>query len=137
MPSLEEILRKRQLRWTGHVIRQPEHRLPRRVLYGELTTGRRNAGGQKKRLKDNIKASLKKFGMNPSTLEADATNRQQWRSKVSRGAKHFGAEYDRAATAQRARRHQQPQGLHICAICDRGCASLAGLRSHQRTHQRP
>ena len=83
MPSLEEILMKRQLRWIGHVIRQPEHRLPHRVLYGELATGRRNPGGQKKRLKDNTKAYLKNFGMNPNTLEEDAADRQQWCAKVS------------------------------------------------------
>ena len=70
-----------------------------------------------------------------TALEEDAADTQQWRSKVSRGAKHFGNEYDRAARARRARRHQQPQGPHICITCNRGCASLAGLRSHQRIHQ--
>jgi len=34
--SMEAIIAERQLRWTGHVIRMPENRLPRRVLYGEL-----------------------------------------------------------------------------------------------------
>jgi len=30
--SMEAIIAERQLRWTGHVIRMPENRLPRRVL---------------------------------------------------------------------------------------------------------
>ena len=34
--SMEAIIAERQLRWTGHVIRMPENRLLRRVLYGEL-----------------------------------------------------------------------------------------------------
>jgi len=33
---MEAIIAERQLRWTEHVIRMPESRLPRRVLYGEL-----------------------------------------------------------------------------------------------------
>jgi len=31
--SMEAIIAERQLRWTGNVIRMPENRLPRRVLY--------------------------------------------------------------------------------------------------------
>jgi len=57
---MEAIIAERQLRWIGHVIRMPENRLPRRVLYGELKEGRRSAGGQHKRFKDCLKATLKK-----------------------------------------------------------------------------
>ena len=135
IPSLEEILRQRQLRWVGHVIRQPPDRLPRMALYGELREGRRTVGGQKKRFKDHVKASLKKFNMNPSTLEADASDRTRWRSLTNAGAAHFGGEYNAAADVRRERRHnRQGGGVHTCGTCGRGCASLAGLRSHQRTH---
>jgi len=34
--SMKAIIAEHQLRWTGHVIRMQENRLPRRVLYGEL-----------------------------------------------------------------------------------------------------
>ena len=34
--SMVAIIAEHQLRWTGHVIRMPENRLSRRVLYGEL-----------------------------------------------------------------------------------------------------
>ena len=54
--SMKAIIVERELRWTGHVIRMPENRLPRRVLYGELTEGRRSTGGQFKRSKDCLKA---------------------------------------------------------------------------------
>ena len=89
-PSLEEILLRKQLRYTGHIIRQPDYRLPRITLYSELVTGRRSIGGQKKRFKDHLKASIKKFDMNPATLEADASNRSSWRTLVHDGAEHFG-----------------------------------------------
>ena len=133
--SLEEILRQRQLRWVGHVIRQPPNRLPHMVLYGELNEGRRSIGGQKKRIKDHVKASMKKFDMNPLTLEADASDRTGWRSRTKRGADHFGREYNAAANARRARRHNRQQDFsYTCGSCGRGCATLAGLRSHQRSH---
>ena len=47
-----------QLRWTGRVTRMPDERLPKKILYGELQVGKRSHGGQKKRYKDTIKASL-------------------------------------------------------------------------------
>ena len=52
-----------QLRWTGHVSRMPEERLPKKILYGELEMGKRSHGGQKKRYKDTLKASLKDFNI--------------------------------------------------------------------------
>jgi len=36
---LEKILFRKQLRWLGHVIRMPGNRLPRRLLYSELSSG--------------------------------------------------------------------------------------------------
>ena len=136
IPSLEEILLTKQLRYTGHIIRQPDFRLPRITLYSALATGRRSVGGQKKRFKDHLKSSIKRFNLNPSTLETDASDRTQWRTRVRNGARHFGIEYNNAANARRARRHQLNQGPHICDVCRRGCASRAGLRSHQKIHQR-
>ena len=52
-----------QLRWTGHVTRMPDERLPKKILYGELQVGKRSHGCQKKRYKDTLKASLKDFNI--------------------------------------------------------------------------
>ncbi|KAG7177274.1 hypothetical protein Hamer_G000557 [Homarus americanus] len=48
--SIETMLAKRHLCWLGHVIRMPDHRLPRQILYGKLSHGNRSAGGQKKEI---------------------------------------------------------------------------------------
>ena len=61
MQSMHTVLKLAQLRWTGHVIRVPDARLPKKVFYGELQEGKRSQGGQKKRYKDTLKASLKDF----------------------------------------------------------------------------
>ena len=39
----------------------PDEQLQKKVFYGELQEGKRSQGGQKKRYKDTIKASLKDF----------------------------------------------------------------------------
>ena len=59
MQSMHTVLKLAQLRWTGHVIRMPNGRLPKKVFCGELQEGKRSQGGQKKRHKDTFKAFLK------------------------------------------------------------------------------
>ena len=73
----EHLLLQRQLRWLGHVIRMPDNRLPRRLLYGELTVGQHSVGRPKKRFIDHIKANLLKCNIKPSDLEALASDREE------------------------------------------------------------
>ena len=56
--SIEAMLLKTQLGWAGHVSRMEDHRLPKIVLYGELSTGHRDKGAPRKRYKDTLKRSL-------------------------------------------------------------------------------
>ena len=41
--SVEAKMTAAQLRWAGHVLRMPEHRIPQKT-YGELCEGERNRG---------------------------------------------------------------------------------------------
>jgi len=52
----------------------PDNRLPRRLLYGELTVGQRSVGRPKKRFINHIKANLLKCNIKPSDLEALAAS---------------------------------------------------------------
>ena len=72
MQSVHTLLKLAQLRWTGHVTRMPDERLPKKILYGELQVGKRSHGGQKKRYKDTLKASLKDFNI-PTFMGTDCT----------------------------------------------------------------
>ena len=69
MQSVHTLLKLAQLRWTGHVTRMPDERLPKKVFYGELQVGKRSQSGQKKRYKDTIKANLKDFNIPPESWE--------------------------------------------------------------------
>ena len=142
--SLESQLGRRQLRWMGHVIRMDDSRLPKQVLYGELSTGVRRAGGPKKRHKDHIKTVLKKFEIPPNQLELHAQNRSGWRSKCYEGAKKCEQKRNERMRLRREKRHQQRQNPSVapvdggfpCTICGRVCLSRIGLRSHLGAHQR-
>ena len=80
MTSIHTLISKNQLHWSDHVVRMDDNRLPKRIFYGELVTGKRTTGGQYKRYKDTLKASLKNFNINPDTWENLAATRTAWRS---------------------------------------------------------
>lgn len=75
--------------------------LPKQLLYGELYSGKRAAGGQKKRFKGCLKFSLKDLDIDVSTRENLATNRTAWRSKVRAGVST--AELRRITAAEQKR----------------------------------
>ena len=56
LPSMEDFLIRKNIRWTGHLLRMPTDRLPRQVLYSQLPDGQR----PRVRYKDTIKRNLKK-----------------------------------------------------------------------------
>ncbi|KAL1258565.1 hypothetical protein QQF64_009142 [Cirrhinus molitorella] len=55
LSSIITTIMQYQLRWISHVIRMPNTRLPKQILYSQLREGSQAIGGQKKHYKDNIK----------------------------------------------------------------------------------
>ena len=138
--SIEATITQHQLRWLGHVVRMPTSQLPRRVLYGQLHHGRRSAGGQKKRYKDQIKTALKKCRIRPDALEDAAADRTSWRQQCREGTRLM--EEERTARRQERRLRRNTPTVHTattayltCPTCNRTCGSRIGLYSHQRTHR--
>ncbi|BHF61198.1 hypothetical protein SprV_0100417100 [Sparganum proliferum] len=67
--SIYTMLRQMQLRWSGHLVRMDDERLPKRLFYGDVATGSRRQGGQIRRYKDTLKSSLKRLQINPTNWE--------------------------------------------------------------------
>ena len=100
MQSVHTLLKLTQLRWTGHVTRMPEECLPKKILYGGLEMGKRSYGGQKKRYKDTLKASLKDFNIPTESWEQIAQDRAKWRGPIRRGASECEAKKNQRSRAE-------------------------------------
>ena len=140
IPSIYTLLQKSQVRWAGHVVRMPDNRLPKQLLYGELKSGRRNRAKPKKRWKDSLKESLKKIDIDANNWETLATDRAAWRAMINSQVNE--AEDHRVAAAERKRSERKTRAAnsiaatndHLCQHCDRSFRARIGLISHLRTH---
>ena len=138
--SIESMLLKSQMRWTGHVIRMDENRINRQVMYGELKDGARKQGRPKLKYKDTLKSNLKWSGIQPRQLEACASDRSGWRSLTYKATAAFDEDRRQRLAAARGKRHRAAstsiQNTDFqCLTCGRLCASSFGLRSHMRRHR--
>ncbi|KAL2090150.1 hypothetical protein ACEWY4_014838 [Coilia grayii] len=145
--SITTTIARHQLRWTGHVIRMPNNRLPKQILYGQLKEGKRMQGGQKKRYKDMVKEHLRKCCFNLNKWEAAALKRDEWSRMVHEGTAQLEKVLHRAAETKRQLRKERnttktaPQtatpkiSIYICHHCNRDCGSRIGLNRHLTTHK--
>ena len=140
--SIEAMLLKSQLRWAGHVSRMEDHRLPKIVLYGELSTGHRDRGAPKKRYKDSLKKSFGACHINHHQWSTLAADRDTWRRTVHQAVCSF--EDSRTVKLRERRRKRKekaasaavPNLTFNCSRCGRTCLSRIGLVSHQRACSR-
>ena len=112
MQSVHTLLTLAQLRWTGHVTRMPDERLPKKVLYGELQEGKGSQGVQKKRYKDTLKASLKDFNIPTESLEQAVQDRTKWRCLINKVASQFEAKRICETKGSIKKGKQEPRDHH-------------------------
>ena len=67
-----------------------------------MQVGKRSHGGQKKRYKDTLKASLKDFNIPTESWEEIAQDRTKWRGLIRRGAGEYEAKIISEAAQKRA-----------------------------------
>jgi len=142
LPSAITAMRKAQLRWAGLVSRMLDDRIPKQLFCGELCSGKRTVGGQRKCYKDSLKASLKDFNISTESRESLASDRPSWRQLITEGAhaaeerRSLQAEEKRAVRKERAPSTNSTAPTHFCRTCERGFLAQIGLISHLRTHCR-
>ena len=88
----------------------PDERLPKKIPSGELQVGKRSHGGQKKRYKNTLKASLKDFNIPTESWEQIAQDRTKRRSLIKRGAGEYEAK--RISEAGRNMHSGKPELRH-------------------------
>jgi hypothetical protein len=79
--TIIEKIRKRRLRWFGHVRRMDEQRLPNAALHGHVE-GKRSRGRQRKTWMDNIKEDLKEKGTSLAEIGETIRSREVWRNFI-------------------------------------------------------
>nr|VZI35129.1 unnamed protein product [Spirometra erinaceieuropaei] len=138
--SIYAILRQIQLRWSGHLVRMDDERLPKRLFYGDVATGSRRQGGQIRRYKDTLKSSLKCLQIHPTNWEELALDRPTWMRTVKTGAVIYESNRIAAAKAKREAHKSQfrpvsnaaAQPLPTCPRCQRTFRARIGLVGHLR-----
>lgn len=138
--SVEATITHHRLRWAGHVQRMDPSRLPKIMLYGELTHGTRPRGAPKLRYKDQLKRTLALTNIEPSSWEQTATDRKTWREAIRQGTTAFEEKRIENEEAKRRRRERQqqprPPPTLPCEICPRLFHHRLGLYSHIK-HKHP
>ena len=139
VPDIEMIVRKMQLRWAGHVARMSDNRIPKQLLFGELTIGTRNVGRPLLRWKDSLKDTLKQSNISTTHWQDTATDRSAWRRSIHDGLVLYDDSRRERNATKRARRHaarnatsSASQDAYMCRHCGRTCSSRIGILSHER-----
>ena len=102
LTSIDAILQQHRLRWYGHMVRTDAQRLPKQLLFSQLSTGPRRVGAPKKRYKDALKRTFKDCEIADwATAPAD---RLVWRRTVCDGVNTFETNRRIAEDEKRARR---------------------------------
>jgi len=126
-------------------LRIDDSRLRKCVLCGELSSGKRSAGGHYLRYKDSLKHSLNNCNINLTDWEVQATHRSGWRGIIRDGINHFEANRSAQAQARKSTRKlksssdiisQQPSSDFTRPVCSRTYAARIGLQIHIKTHSK-
>ena len=102
--SVQSMIDSARLRWTGHVVRMNNDRIPKKLLYGRLATGRSRPGNHNT-YQNSVRSTLKRCDIPCGRLEKLASKRGSWRAIVKKGV--AGAEVTRTEHLKEKRRRRK------------------------------
>ena len=82
LPSMEDLPIRKNLRWTGHLMRMSPDRLPKQVIYSQLSSGHKKRGRRRLWFKDTIYRILKLRDIKTDTWTSLSQQRDKWRALV-------------------------------------------------------
>lgn len=109
MSTVGTMVRRARLPWLGHTCLMPEHRRPKRILFGELLSGTHSRGRSRKRWKDVLTEDIEAFGISPDWYSLT----QSWSNPAGDRQSKKGAELTEAAAAQKiVQQRQRRHAIH-------------------------
>lgn len=118
--SIEAMIMKHHLRWSGRVVCMDDTRLPKKI-FSERSTSDHPRGCPLLRLKDQLKKSLKDTGTDHNTFETLGSNRNECQNKIKEEAGLFKENRKARPVGKkqlRAGRAHQPQPAPTI-LCDK------------------
>ena len=117
--SMYSLQSQRRLRWLGHAQRMEDGRLPKDILYGQLTSGARPVGRPALRFKEACKHNMEACDISPKGWEAVAEDRTAWRQATCRDIEMADKKKHQHAAEKRMRRKQKAAlpPLSSCFVC--------------------
>ena len=136
--GIETFLMQSQLRWCGHVLRMKDHRIPKILMFSDLSTGKRKTGRPLLRYKDKLKRNLSALDIPIESFEDLVRDRRTWRATCHEKIRCFEVNRVKKLREERSIKFNAAQppapanSHHSCHICGLSCRSLAGLKCHLR-----
>ena len=97
-------------------------RIPKDVLYRELTSGQRSIGCPQLRYKDVCKRDMKALNININSWEDLAANHTSWRSMLHKQLQTSEKKLTVAAAEKRVHKKEtaanRPESTHRCNLCN-------------------
>ena len=94
METVESMIRRRGLRWLGHMARMPQSQMPRQLMVCRPEGGKYAAGGQKLRWNAVVARDVKKCEM-LSEWRSVAKDQREWRGKVAAAVEDLNEEAEK------------------------------------------
>ena len=115
-----------RLRWLGHVARMPDERMPKRMLFGKLSTVRPQ-GGTKQRWKDGVLPELRFMGLEKEWASV-AAQRDKWHAMTREAVTKWESEKNRK---EKDAYEEKKAGIGVrCERCGKLFQNERGRRSH-------